>query len=541
MSTILSQRIKNFIDSSVSEHLNLDDCNGEDDSRVYSRGLTAIAISTLSGRPYKDVSAYVVDGTNDNGIDGAYYDDKKNRLLLIQSKWSTKGTSTIETGDMHKFITGIYELLNVDWPKFNSKFKAISAELEHGIKNDPQIYVVAAYNSDNPVSSECQTIVDKFLSENNTDSEEIVKFDTFNTTKIIRSIKGSKSGISTDIELNLLQWGEHKEPYYSIYGKVCCADVAEWYSQYDRTLFTENIRDAIPESEINTQIEASLIKNPTDFWYLNNGLTATANRISKKRIGMGDMKESAYWNIENIKIVNGAQTTSSIFNASRRNSKAASQAFVQIKIISLEDTPLELSSRITTATNTQNKVEPRDFLALEEAQNGLAEAFHKIGVTYCFRRSDKPAGADSGLDVEELALMLAVSSNAMSDVVMAKRNLGALTDPKAHYPKLFASTPNASDAWEKVKLLREIREALDSYTKTQSGRDQQILVHGNRFMENILIQSNDHSQNSITNFHEKLKAIINEDYPDGYLAVLFKNTKKCQNMKDKIEGELGSE
>ncbi|MBK7719151.1 MAG: AIPR family protein [Simplicispira sp.] len=94
-------------------------------------------------------------------------------------------------------------------------------------------------------------------------------------------------------------------------------------------------------------------------------------------------------------------------------------------MISLEDSPLDLAGKITTATNTQNKVEPKDFLALEDLQDGLAESFRKIGIQYCYRRGEKVIDQSKGLDVQELAMTLAVSSDSMSDVVMAKRNVGS--------------------------------------------------------------------------------------------------------------------
>ena len=37
-------------------------------------------------------------------------------------------------------------------------------------------------------------------------------------------MKNAKSGAKTDVDVNLLQWGDQKEPYYSVYGKVSCAD-----------------------------------------------------------------------------------------------------------------------------------------------------------------------------------------------------------------------------------------------------------------------------------------------------------------------------
>ncbi|PKO70933.1 MAG: hypothetical protein CVU20_09380 [Betaproteobacteria bacterium HGW-Betaproteobacteria-14] len=536
MSIILSNRVRNHIDSVVKSHLVIRDCKAADDPRVYSRGLVAICLAGLSGADYSHVAKYIIDGPQDNGIDGVYYDSPRNKIYLVQSKWSDKGTGTVETGELRKFIAGVYDLLNEDWAKFNSRLKSISAEISTAIRNDPEVVLIAVYNSDNPISGDCQNIVNKFLSDNNSDAQEVVTFSPFPLTRILRTMKNVKTGSHSDVEVNLLQWGEQKDPYYSIYGKISCADVAEWYANYQDVLFTENIRNTLSESDINQQIEAALLTNPSDFWYLNNGITAIADSVNRRPIGLGDQKESAYWNVGNLKIVNGAQTTGSIAKAYGKDAKAVKKAYVQIKIISLERAPLDIANRITTATNTQNKVEPKDFLALDPVQDGIAESMKSLGKQYCYRRGEKLADQANGMDVQELALALAVVSTNMTIVTIAKRNVGALTDPSGYYPKLFEKPINATEAWELVSRWRVAAAEVAKLGSVLSGRDAQLAVHGNRFIEHIALGlKKDITRELVEQIHSKLKTIVDELHgSDCYLAVLFKNTKKCEVLEAKV-------
>jgi AIPR protein len=533
MSVILANRVKNHITSAVRDALDVSDCWG-DEEKVLSRGLAAIALSGLTGLKYGELARFITDGTKDNSIDAVYFDSGRNKLFLIQSKWSNKGASTIGTGELRKFVAGTYDLLNEDWKKFNNKFKAISSEISAGIRSDPEIVLVAAYNSDNPLSQECTEIIDRFLQENNSDTQDVVSFAKFDLKRIIRCVKASKSGTKTDVEVNLLQWGEQSDPYYSIYGKVSCADIAQWYQEHADLLFTENIRNTLSDSDINLQIEASLLKRPKEFWYLNNGITAIADLVKRKPIGLGEQRDSSYWKISNLKIVNGAQTTGSIVSAHGKDPNATGQAYVHLKIVSLEDSPLDLAAKITTATNTQNKVEPKDFLALDDFQDGLAESFRKIGVQYCFRRGEKVVDLNKGLDVQELAITLAVSSDLVSDVVMAKRNIGSLTDPNGHYRKLFTQEITAPSVWDRVKALRQVRASLEKILATQSGRDAQLSVHGNRFIEHIALVKLVHIPLEISKIHKRLDELILKLYPESYLAVLFKNAKKCEALQVEI-------
>lgn len=535
MSAILSNRVKNHITNSLKDFLPIDDCKNEEE-KILSRGLAAIALAGLTGLKYSDTTKYITDGTKDNGVDAVFHDATRNKLFLIQSKWSNKGTSTIGTGDLRKFISGTYDLLNEEWGKFNARVKAISAEISSGIRQDPEIVLVAAYNSDNPISEDCEEIIQEFLGDNNSDSQDVVSFQRFDLKRLIRAIKSAKSGSMTDIEANLLHWGEQTDPYYSIYGKVSCADIAQWHEEHGDLLFTENIRNTLSDSEINGQIESSLIKSPKEFWYLNNGITAIADNLKRKPIGLGEQRESSYWKISNIKIVNGAQTTGAISSAYLKDPTAVKQAYVQVKIISLENTPLDLAGKITTATNTQNKVEPKDFLALEELQDGLAEGFRKIGIQYCFRRGEKVLDSSKGLDVQELAMTLAVTSDLMADVVIAKRNAGSLTDPNGHYRKLFSDSLSATEVWKRVQRYRTVRETLETFANTLSGKSAQLAVHGNRFIEHLALKSKSgvSTRKDIEKIHNLLDNAIQTRFPDSYLAVLFKNAKKCDKLEDDV-------
>lgn len=535
MSIILSNRVKNHIESIVKEHLYLADAMS-DDSKQLSRGIAAICLAGLAGVTYAQVAKYIVDGAGDNGIDGVLYDSPRNKLYIVQAKWSTKGTSTIDTGDLRKFIAGVYDLLNEDWKKFNLRVKAIADEISKAIRNDPEIVLVAAYNSDNSISHDCQTIVKEFLDENNSDSQEVVTFRPFELKRLLRTIKTIKSGAKSDIELNLLQWGEQKEPYYAIYGKVSCADVAEWYLSHEDLLFSENIRNTLSESDINVQIESALLNSPAEFWYLNNGITAIADEVLRKPISLGDQKESAYWKVGNLKIVNGAQTTGSIAKAYSKNPKAVRQAYVQVKVISLEHAPIDIANRITTATNTQNRVEAKDFLALDPRQDGIAESMKKLGIQYCYRRGERVADSTRGLEVQELAMALAISSDNMASVTIAKRNAGSLTDPNAYYQKLFDKPIEGKMGWELVKKWRAASAAVSSFAATLEGRDAQLAVHGNRFMEHVLLTTKDEfSAARVAKIHAALRALVDEIHgSDCYLAVLFKNTKKCEVLQTRI-------
>ncbi|MFZ5755455.1 MAG: hypothetical protein ACOY3X_00965 [Pseudomonadota bacterium] len=125
----------------------------------------------------------------------------------------------------------------------------------------------------------------------------------------------------------------------------------------------------------------------------------------------------------------------------------------------------------------------------------------------------------------------------MSDVVMAKRNVGSLTDPSGHYQKLFFPSLDVAKAWENHKKWREAKEVVSDLIKTLSDREKQAAIHGSRFIENRLVRKYRAAINagSAKKVHAELMKAIDKKFKEGYLAVLFKNAKKCEALSAELD------
>jgi hypothetical protein len=543
MSEIILTRLRNHILNDVSPALNSFDANGGDDKKL-SRGLVAIVLAALSGKNYEQVARFVTDGTKDNGVDGVMYDESRNRLYILQSKWSQSGSKTIDVGSLEKFIRGVGLLLNERYDEFNERFGVIKSTLSEWIRRDPEVVLTVVYNSQSDLSVDCLKILDEFKRRNNTDHHELVTHQVFKLDDLMRAQRVVKSGGVSHAEVNLLDWGKQEQPYYAIYGRVSCADVAEWYRRERNNIFSENIRAVLFDSEINESIEGALLAKPEEFWYLNNGITVIANKLKRKAIGLGGACESSFWEVENLRVVNGAQTTGAIYSAYCKNPQVVGRAYVNVKIISLEDAPYDFGSLITKTTNTQNRVEAKDFLALEDLQYHLAEGFLKIGVHYSFKRGDERFDPAQSLEVQEAAIAIACAGDEMSLVVAAKRNSGSLVDKDGLYQKIFGYELSVRDVWEWVKILREIDAKLYTMSSDKYGRRAQIAFHGNRFIAHVVFLAKRRGFKSdaadmVERIHSALLITLEATPPESYLAVLFKNTDRCIELRNSVFHVLG--
>jgi AIPR protein len=79
-------------------------------------------------------------------------------------------------------------------------------------------------------------------------------------------------------------------------------------------------------------------------------------------------------------------------------------ATVLVRLISLEGCPPTFSKDLTNAANTQNRIEKKDFAALDPEQSRLqTELLLEVGKEYSFRSGDRIPLPDEGCTLDEAA------------------------------------------------------------------------------------------------------------------------------------------
>jgi len=114
-----------------------------------------------------------------------------------------------------------------------------------------------------------------------------------------------------------------------------------------------------------------------DFWWLNNGITVLAS--STTVIGKSI-------NIENVLIVNGLQTTETIYRTLSGRPNTADDRAVLVKVIISADD--DVRARIIKATNYQNTVDLASLRSLDRIQHNIETYLFDHGWFY-ERRSNK--------------------------------------------------------------------------------------------------------------------------------------------------------
>ncbi len=159
--------------------------------------------------------------------------------------------------------------------------------------------------------------------------------------------------------LSCLPMPEKNADYDSYLSIMPACMLADIYRDHGARLLEQNVRTFLQfRGNINKKIRDTILKEPHMFLAYNNGISATAESITLTPDG----KEIIA--IKDFQIVNGGQTTASIFQTRRKYKTAdISAVCVQIKLTVIND-PLkkgEIVSLISKYANTQNKVSDADL------------------------------------------------------------------------------------------------------------------------------------------------------------------------------------
>jgi len=158
------------------------------------------------------------------------------------------------------------------------------------------------------------------------------------------------------------------QAYVAIIPGLCLANL---YEHFGARLLEQNVRSFLQfTGKINKGIRDTIKNEPQMFLAFNNGIAATADHIELDETGRFIHK------ISNLQIVNGGQTTASIYHTANKEKADVSKIFVQVKfsVIKSKDDFSEIVSRISLYANTQNKVNDADFTA----NNPNLVAFEKL-------------------------------------------------------------------------------------------------------------------------------------------------------------------
>ncbi|WP_433160351.1 AIPR family protein [Kribbella sp. CA-247076] len=516
-----------------------------------SRALTALTLQDLAGCSLDEAVAGVIDGRDDNGIDGIFVSESLQHVWVVQTKWSDRGAASVNQEATLKLQRGLRLLLDGESDQFNSRFQRLADKVSAAI-DTPGVKITAALAimGRPQVSDLVRSDLDKMLADFN-QLESLVELKLVGFPQFYQLIKAGVADAKVDMDAVLDNWGTLEEPYRAYYGTMPVSHVAAWYAEHGEKLFSQNIRRSLGLTDVNNGIRATLVNDPEHFWYFNNGITVLCDSLRKS--ARESTNRTGRFVLTGASVVNGAQTVQSIHAAMSELDADLVAGRVWVRLISLADCPEDFDKLITEATNTQNRVEARDFIALDRIQAELRDEFilslHKI---YVIKRGEPDPSPEAGCSVVEAARALACAHPDPAFAARARSDSAVLWEAgrQGTYQALFGGRPGAHRVWRSVQVLRAVLDQVRADSDERDGRVAKITEHAGFLTAHLVFRQLDLSRINdpgvdweasigdvsklTTSALDWLVYHVNEIHGHSVVPTIFRNAEQCELLAERV-------
>lgn len=395
---ILSFRlIKSEVDKFKTEH------SFENESKAF----LAFAIEKHLGIDIDEINESIIDGSHDKGIDAIYIDDETEDrpvVYLFQSKYyqnEEKFDRAFEGNAVDKMRQAIENLI-LKSPKNLPEANAFLLGKLKDIKSlsNPRFQIVFCANSAAPADI-ARNEFDQFVKDNS-QGQGFFKVEYLTLEKLLALVTPATArSVNAKLKLSGTYFEWSLGQVRVIVGRVSGRELAELCKREGKDLFDINVRGYLSKkNSVNKEIYRSAT-NPiegSNFFILNNGVTIVCKSVSYLPIA-----DSPEIEISSLQIVNGGQTTNSIFEALQANALVDS-LYVLIKIIATESK--DLIEKIAESTNAQTNVRTRDLRSNDQIQKAIERLLLNQGFYYESRKNkfrESPAAKGKRIDMEVAA------------------------------------------------------------------------------------------------------------------------------------------
>jgi hypothetical protein len=187
--------------------------------------------------------------------------------------------------------------------------------------------------------------------------------------KLSRLRVGSREVITLDFEKNYggaipcIATKDAHDEYRTYLGFFPAPLLARIYGENGQRLLERNVRAFLQaRNKVNKGLQTTLRSEPHRFLAYNNGLCCTAAEVD---VEIADNGHALLKSAKDFQIVNGGQTTASIFHAWKKEHVDISPVVVQVKLSVLTEPAkvVEIVPLISKFANSQNRVNTADFSA----------------------------------------------------------------------------------------------------------------------------------------------------------------------------------
>jgi len=218
---------------------------------------------------------------------------------------------------------------------------------------------------------------------------EVLQIENIEVTNVIWDLErthtflrtGQREQISIDFvqdyggSIPCLMTGNSDDLYMTYLSFIPGNVLADLYRDWKIRLLERNVRVFLSQRpKVNRGIRDTIVREPEMFCAYNNGITVVAQDVELRSLGDGSYGISL---VNDFQIVNGGQTTASLYHTREKSRASLDNILVQMKLMVVNENvrpqnlPIDqrladqLIPKISLYSNTQNRVQTADLLANE--------------------------------------------------------------------------------------------------------------------------------------------------------------------------------
>jgi hypothetical protein len=331
-----------------------------------------------------------IGGRNDKGIDAFWNDESERRIAIVQVKYSAAGDASYDR-DVILNLEGAHSWLSAlgrgRKAAVNDQVAAAAETVKSLRDNDPEypveLYCIA-FGRFTPAAID---EADRFNEDHDGDGVRLTLVPAEGLRLRVEELDSREAdGPHDAVELHLHKWFDFapdESTPHAFVGNIEGAELAALERRFQYRIFQRNVRYYLKATQkVNEQMAETIqtAEGRNRFWFYNNGVAIVCDKIER----VDEHGDVLTLRIENLQIVNGCQTTTTLGAYADDLEQAAEPVFILARIIEAPSDDLQRS--ITLYNNRQNAVRDRDLLSNDGLQDRLQKEFNDLDPPWFYER-----------------------------------------------------------------------------------------------------------------------------------------------------------
>ena len=346
-----------------------------------------------------DLLSNITDGKDDLELDAYYVDDDAMTVYLFQSKYRSS-PGNLKMGDLASFLDVPNKLATPQMlaQVSNEKVLEFAPTFRRRLLDGYELHLVylTTLRTTKPLQTRANAWTEGLVTlpiggEYIDVPHSVTLMDIDNLIRVTDSLNEIRE---IELTLRIDPSGHHETKsgeFRCLVATLGLEELAMKFDEYKYAIFRYNPRGPLGSVAVNKDIKQTLEDSNRRelFQLMNNGLSAVCAAFIVSNDGSSV-------NVRDFQVVNGCQTTYSVYDYWRRGGELG-EATVTLKLI--EDPSSSLRYLVSSSSNKQSQMKDWDFLFEEAEQSRLQEDFRALNppLFYELRRGEHKYISDIGI------------------------------------------------------------------------------------------------------------------------------------------------